>query len=190
MVMIFVGYNPQMSARDAATASATAERSDDTPPRQSLDQRGVFLLSQLGYHVAARCGELLAPLGLQPAHYGVLTQLSSQEGLSQQQLADTMGVHRNVMVGLIDQLEVRGLVRRDRHPHDRRAHQLHLTDQAHTVLAEANTAVDGLEEEIFAGLKSAQRDQFVALLHHAIRRAKLPVGIHPGLRRRRPPTTL
>ena len=70
------------------------------------------------------------------------------------------------------------------------ANQLHLTDQAHIVLADANTAVDGLEEEIFAGLKSAQRDQFVALLHHATRQAKLPVGIHPGIRRRRPPTTL
>ena len=65
-----------------------------------------------------------------------------------------MGVHRNVMVGLIDELEERDLVRRERHPRDRRAHQLRLTDRAHSVLAQANAAVDELEDEIFAGFDS------------------------------------
>ncbi|WP_396932493.1 MarR family winged helix-turn-helix transcriptional regulator [Mycolicibacterium sp.] len=172
-----------MSARDARASSAVIEGADGGVP--SLDERGVFLLSQLGFHVATRCAELLAPLGLQPPHYGVLMRLATDEGLSQQQLADAMDVHRNVMVGLIDDLEAGDLVRRDRDPRDRRAHQLHLTERAQAVLADANTAVDGLEEEIFAGLDPTERDRFVALLHHATRRAQLPVGIHPGLRRRR-----
>ncbi|WP_293002189.1 MarR family transcriptional regulator [Mycobacterium sp.] len=170
-----------MSAHNATESPAAIGGTDDKA--SSLDERGVFLLSQLGFHVATRCGELLAPLGLQPPHYGVLMHLATNEGVSQQQLADAMGVHRNVMVGLIDDLEARDLVRRDRDPYDRRAHQLRLTDRAHAVLADANTAVDGLEEEIMAGLRPRERDRFIALLHHATRRAQLPVGIHPGLRR-------
>jgi DNA-binding MarR family transcriptional regulator len=158
---------------------------DDTVP--SLSSRGVFLLSQLGFHVATRCAEVLAPLGLEPTHYGVLMHLTSHEGLSQQQLADAMGVHRNVMVGLIDELEERGLARRDRHPTDRRAHQLHLTDRAHTVLKRANAAVDELEEEIFTGLGAREHSRFVAMLTKAAKQAELPDGIHPGLRRRRRP---
>ena len=151
----------------------------------ALHTRGAFLLSQLGYHVAHRCAEILEPLGLQPAHYGVLTELVNHEGLSQQQLADTMGVHRNNMVSLIDGLEARGLVRRDRHPRDRRAHQLHLTEQANVVLNEAGAAVDRLEDEIFAGLTSAEHARFVSMLQQAAHRADLPESIHPGLRRRR-----
>jgi DNA-binding MarR family transcriptional regulator len=95
-----------------------------------------------------------------------------------------MGVHRNVMVGLIDQLEDRGLVRRERHPSDRRAHRLQLTDRAHAVLVDANAAMDGLELEVFAELMAKERDQLVSLLHRVARQADLPVGIHPGLRRR------
>jgi DNA-binding MarR family transcriptional regulator len=150
-----------------------------------LSERGAFLLSQLGFHVAVRCAEVLEPLGLQPAHYGVLTQLTSQEGLSQQQLADAMGVHRNVMVGLIDELEEHGLVRRARHPSDRRAHRLQLTDRAHAVLAEANLAVDELENEIFADFDSREHSRLISMLQRAASQANLPDGIHPGLRRRR-----
>lgn len=92
---------------------------------------------------------------------------------------------RNVMVGLIDQLEARGLARRDRDPRDRRVHRLQLTEQAHNVLVEANTALDRLEDELFGDLDSTARAQFVALLHHTATRAELPVSIHPGLRQRR-----
>ena len=142
--MIMVGYNLEVANDEAAPMLST---------------RGAFLLSQLGFHVAVRFAEILEPIGLQPAHYGVLVQLTGQEGLSQQQLADAMGVHRNVMVGLIDELEERDLVRRERHPRDRRAHQLQLTDRAHAVLAQANAAVNELEGEIFAGLDSREHSR-------------------------------
>jgi DNA-binding MarR family transcriptional regulator len=171
-MMIISGYSHTVAKNGIDSASA-------------LNNRGAFLLSQLGYHVATRCAELLQPLGLQPAHYGVLTHLARQQGLSQQQLADAMGVHRNNMVGLIDELEERALVRRDRDPHDRRAHQLHLTDDAHGVLAQADGAVDQLEDEIFAGLNSDEHSRLVGVLQRAARQAGLPDSVHPGLRRRR-----
>ena len=154
-------------------------------PAPVLSTRGAFLLSQLGFHVAVRCAEILEPIGLQPAHYGVLVQLAGQEGFSQQQLADAMGVHRNVMVGLIDELENRDLVRRERHPRDRRAHQLRLTERAHSVLAQANAAVDELEDEIFAGFDSREHSRLITLLQRVAKQADLPDSIHPDLRRRR-----
>ena len=144
----------------------------------------MFLLSQLGYHVATRAAEVLGPLGLQPAHHGVLVHLSDQEGLTQQQLADSLGLHRNAMVGLIDELEERALVRRQRDARDRRAYHIYLTDRAHEVLAEADLVIDGLEREIFDGFRPEERGPLVALLRRAADRAQLPTGIHPGLRRR------
>jgi len=168
--MIMVRYNLEVAKDEAAPVLST---------------RGAFLLSQIGFHVAVRCAEILEPIGLQPAHYGVLVQLAGQEGFSQQQLADAMGVHRNVMVGLIDELEERGLVRRERHPRDRRAHQLQLTDRAHAVLVQANAAVDELEAEIFAGFDSREHSRLVTLLQRIAKQADLPDSIHPDLRRRR-----
>jgi DNA-binding MarR family transcriptional regulator len=168
--MIIVGYN-----RDVT-------KDKETP---GLSTRGAFLLSQLGFHVAVRCAEMLEPIGLEPAHYGVLVQLIGQEGLSQQQLADAMGVHRNVMVGLIDELEERDLVRRERHPRDRRAHQLQLTDRAHNVVAQANAAFDELEDEIFAGFDTREHSRLITLLQRVAKQAGLPDSIHPDLRRRR-----
>src|SRR3982074_2232075 len=85
-----------------------------------LDESPSFLVSQLGLYSAQQFAERLQPLGLLPRHFGLLKHLASVEGQSQQYLADMMGVHRNAMVGLIDELEGRGLVERRRHASDRR----------------------------------------------------------------------
>jgi DNA-binding MarR family transcriptional regulator len=176
--MIYVRYNPPMSSRQRKHATPTP-----------LAERGAFLLSQLGYHVAIRANELLAPLGLRTPHYGILMHLSTEEGQTQQQLADSLGVHRNAMVSLIDELEGRELVRRERDTRDRRAHHIHLTDGARALLADADTVVDGLEHEIFAEFSDEERARLVALLRRAAGRANLRAGIHPGLRRQRSTST-
>ncbi|MDQ1609417.1 MAG: hypothetical protein QOE16_2149, partial [Microbacteriaceae bacterium] len=80
------------------------------PP--ALASRASFLLSQLGSDSAQRFTQRLAPLGIQPQHFGLLVHLAHSDGQSQQRLADTLGIHRNRMVGLIDDLEHRGLVER------------------------------------------------------------------------------
>jgi DNA-binding MarR family transcriptional regulator len=172
--MITVRYSGPVSARKRDAA-------DPTP----LEDRGVFVLSQLGYHVAFRAGELLAPLGLQTTHYGVLMQLVAQEGSTQQQLADSLGVHRNVMVGLIDELEERALVLRQRDSRDRRAYHIYLTEHAHSVLTDADVAVDNLEQEIFDRFSVQERVRLLEMLKRAAEGAGLSSGIHPGLRRRK-----
>ncbi len=37
----------------------------------------MFLLSQIGYHVSRRFTTRLAPLGLDPAHFGILGHLAA-----------------------------------------------------------------------------------------------------------------
>ncbi|MCP2341395.1 MarR family winged helix-turn-helix transcriptional regulator [Actinomadura rupiterrae] len=153
-----------------------------------LDDRSVFLLSQLGRHIADRFAGDLAPLGLNPAHFGVLVHLRQvgRDGqrLSQQQLADRLRVHRNAMVGLVDDLESRGLVRRERHPDDRRAHAVELTERGHDVLTQAESVADTLEDAVLAPLTDAEHAQLAALLRRLTAHAELPPGVHPGLHRR------
>ncbi|WP_232668412.1 MarR family winged helix-turn-helix transcriptional regulator [Pseudonocardia sp. TRM90224] len=151
-----------------------------------LDDRATFLLSQLGYHVADRFAEQLAPLGLQPAQFGVLAHLARVDGRSQQELADLLGIHRNVMVGIVDALEAQDLVRRERHPLDRRAHAVHLTDGARAVLAAAVGVVDELEADVMAPLDAAELETLIAMLRRLAAHTQLPAGVHPQLHRRAP----
>lgn len=152
-----------------------------------LPRQAGFLLSQLGFHGAARLAERLRPLGVDPRHYGLLSHLAVAEGRSQQQLADTMGIHRNQMVGLLDDLEARVLIERRRHRADRRAHAIHLVPAARALLAEAQQAADEYEAELLAPLDGPERETLIALLRRLADHAGLPPGVHPGLRRPQSP---
>ncbi len=150
-------------------------------PSPPLTDRASFLLSQLGSHSAQAFANQLAPLGVRPSHFGLLMHLSQREGQSQQELADAMGIHRNVMVGLVDELEDRGLIERRRHPADRRAHAIHLTPAAHDLLPRAKRVADEQEAELLAGIDKDDRTYLVALLQRLAGHTGLHPGIHPGL---------
>ncbi|WP_155373721.1 MarR family winged helix-turn-helix transcriptional regulator [Catellatospora vulcania] len=152
------------------------------PSNRPLGERTNFLLSQLGFHTASRFTERLVGLGIQPNHFGLLMHLAQGEGRTQQQLAEALGIHRKVMVGLLDDLEQRGLAERRRHPADRRAHAIHLTEAARTLLPEAVAVADAEEEELLTGLDGDERRQLLALLQRVAEHSGHPRGVHPGMR--------
>jgi DNA-binding MarR family transcriptional regulator len=160
-----------------------AEVSDDSapPPDRPLADRANFLLSQLGFHVAQTFAARLAPLGIAPNHFGLLMHVERGEGRSQQQLADALGIHRKVMVGLLDDLEQRGLVERRRHPGDRRAHAIHLTGAARQLLPLAREVADQHEDEVLAALDAGERVALIAALQRIAGDTGSPPGVHPGL---------
>src|SRR5258707_13518245 len=88
-----------------------------------------YLLVQLGFHMARKFSERLAPLGLEPRQVGMLTRLAANEGRSQQAIGELMGLNPTPMVFLADELEKQGLPQRRRNPADRRPHALYPPDQ-------------------------------------------------------------
>ena len=54
----------------------------------------------------------LAPIDIRPAQYSVLVVIAANPGLSQSDLADTLGIERARLVRLLDKLEKRGLTQR------------------------------------------------------------------------------
>lgn len=147
----------------------------------ALDQRIPFLLSQLGAYLADDFQQRLAPLGADPRMYAVLMALAESDGQSQQQLSARLGIHRNVMVGLIDSLEGQGLVIRRRHPDDRRAFAVTLTDKARDLLPALDEHSRALEDEITAPLSAAERAALLKALQRVSAAAGLIPGVHPGL---------
>ena len=126
--------------------------------------RTSYLVATVGAYAQNRFTELLAPLGIKPPHYGVLRWIGTHTGATQQEIAGLMRLHRNVMVGLVDDLETAGLVTRDRHPADRRAHALHLTATAADLLREADAIADGLDAELLSPLAPDEAVAFAAAL--------------------------
>src|SRR5258706_142480 len=99
-----------------------------------LDERIPFLLAQLGSYVSSDFQHRLAPIGADPRTYAVLLALAADDGQSQRQLSARLGIHRNAMVTVIDNLENRGLAKRLTHPDDRRAFAITLTAKARRLL--------------------------------------------------------
>lgn len=146
-----------------------------------------FLLSQVGARSARLFAAELAALGVAPRAYGVLSTLALSDGQTQQQLADALGIHRNNMVSLIDDLEAAGWVRRDRHSLDRRAFHIRLTDSGARIVRQVEAVLPGLDDRIGRGLDAEQRRTLRALLERVADDLELHPGVHPHLSARAGP---
>ena len=155
------------------------------PANQDSPRDGgvAFLLAQLGAHAAALFAERIRPLQLTPPQAGVLRRLAQFPGQSQRELADALGMHAPRLVRLIDELEGRGLVARDRDPDDRRNYAISLTDEGRRLLAELGRVARQHEHAITTGLDDDERAQLLGLLRRLAQEQNLRPGVHPGFRR-------
>jgi DNA-binding MarR family transcriptional regulator len=140
-----------------------------------------FLVSQVGARSAQLFAERLAPLGVSPRAFGILSNLDSAGGQTQQQLADALGIHRNNMVGLVDEMEAAGWVRRHRSQRDRRAFDVRLTRAGAALVSRITKLIPGLDAEIGQGLTDSEQHTMAALLQQMASTLGLSPGIHPHL---------
>jgi DNA-binding MarR family transcriptional regulator len=141
-----------------------------------------FLLSQLGSHAADQFALALGEHELTPPLAGVMRLLRGVPGLSQQQLAEQLGVAPSRIVTYIDELEARGWIQRTRDSQDRRVNLLTLTAEGHTAFATLATVSRGHETTITAGLTLAERQTLLGLLTKLADHQGLSPGVHPGYR--------
>ena len=101
--------------------------------------------------------------GLSPGRVGLLVLIEANPGATQSRLAEAAERDRSTMVGVLDQLEVRGLIERRRGA-DRRTNGLWLTRAGRSLLARALRGIARHERRIGARLSAAERRQLLALL--------------------------
>ena len=123
---------------------------------------------------------LLEPLQLSPADAGILRLLRQSPGISQQQLAETLGMHASRLVAILDALESRKLVARAPNPEDRRLYSLRLTAHGTDTLAEIGQIARTHNELMCAGLKTTEAEQLAALLQKIAAAQGLTPKVHPG----------
>lgn len=113
----------------------------------------------------------LRPHGLTFARYEalVLLDFARRGALPMRVMGERLQLHPTSVTNIVDRLQGDGLVRRVPHPTDRRATLVELTEDGRARLAEATTAVTGIDFGL-AGLSSGQREELTGLLR-AVRRA-------------------
>jgi DNA-binding MarR family transcriptional regulator len=81
----------------------------------------------------------LAQIDISPAQFSVLVVISANAGLSQAELAATLGIERARLARLLHRLQGRGLIQRLDSSDDGRRHALQLTSRGRTLLTHAKT---------------------------------------------------
>ena len=123
-----------------------------------------FLLKRLGFAAKDQAMEAYERSGLHPYHHAVLAVLDEGSRETQGAIADALGYDRGQLVGLLDELEGRGLVERRRDPADRRRHIVRLTPAGKRALAKLRALARQLDDEFLASLDENERAQLHALL--------------------------
>ncbi len=101
-----------------------------------IAERIWFRCLRLHVRLGAAIARRLKTIGLSVPQCDVLTTLTEQEGVSQQDLAKRLYVTKGNISGLIDRLVASGLVERRSTEGDRRTHAIHLTDEGRRLAKE------------------------------------------------------
>src|SRR5947207_15337110 len=139
--------------------NVTTEVPTHSPQRlpKELVESTMFLLQRLGFAAKGKSMDAFEETGLHPYHFGVLIALSGDSHATQGGIADSRGYDRGQLVGLLDELEERGLVERKRDPSDRRRHLVRLTSDGKKTLRRVRALATEIEDEFLSPLSEKER---------------------------------
>ena len=107
--------------------------------------------------VLANLKQTLRPFDLRMLTHTALVLIVDNPGLRQSQLADAMDIERPNLVVIIDELERRALINRDRVPTDRRAYALNPTLAGRRLYDKAVEAVKTHDARLLQGVDEPTR---------------------------------
>jgi len=108
--------------------------------------------------------ERMAPYDLRPVDFSVLSLIAHNPGITSRQLCGALDILPPNLVGMLRQLETRGLIEKREHPTDRRAQGLHLSTAGKKLYAQAKATATALEVDALPGLSADERGTLHSLL--------------------------
>ena len=106
--------------------------------------------------------------------YIVLTALVEQPVRTQAALAQAINADKSRIIGVLDELQRRGLIRCQPDADDRRVHLLSLTPAGDRLRRSVEAAIRGSEEDVLASLPPADREAFLRSLKALYERYRAP----------------
>lgn len=144
------------------------DRASKVPATLSLGP----LSDVLGYHIAQAAVTTVdlferhvgQPFGLRKVEYSLLLLVLANGPLSPKKLAQALALSAPNMTLLLDRLQERGLLRRERSQVDRRSQNVVLTDEGHRIAKASGAAAVPMESALFDRLSRAEHAMLIELL--------------------------
>lgn len=126
----------------------------------------------MGYHIAQAAVTTYAafdehigkPFGLRKVEFSLLVLLLANGPLTPRQLAGTLTLTAPTLTLLLDRLQERGLLRRERNPNDGRSQHIVLTAKGRRVADDSAAAAGPMERGLQSRLSRAEHAMLIELL--------------------------
>ena len=145
------------------TALETPTRPIHRIAKELLASSG-FLLARMGMGFKLKAMAKFEQAGFELYDYSVLAILAEGARETQATIADAITVDPSRLVAVLDSLEERGLIGRQRDPQDRRRHVVSITATGKKELARLREMTKQLEETFFEPLDAESRKTLQELL--------------------------
>jgi DNA-binding MarR family transcriptional regulator len=134
-----------------------------TLPKELLGS-SLFLLGKLGWAIKGRVMHEFEDAGFSMYQYSVLAILARGSCEAQSIIADALSLDRSQLVGVLDDLEQRGLIERQRDSTDRRRQMVSLTGEGKRQLGKLRRTVEQIEASVLEPLDAKSRQALHQLL--------------------------
>ena len=131
-----------------------------------------YLAGQLAKAFTRSLHARAAALGFSPGQLPVLIELCAEDGLTQKQLLDRVGIEQATMANTLARMQRDGLIERRPHPSDRRAQLVYLTEKARGMEAEAIRVAREADDALFAGFRRFERELLMEYVRKIIENAR------------------
>jgi DNA-binding MarR family transcriptional regulator len=130
---------------------------DSDDPQQPPHMNLGYLLPQVAHSLLREFDAMLTTYNIRSTHLGVLSTLRSFGPLSQRRIARYLGLERQTLVNITDELEQRGFLVRKPHLADRRQQLLYLTQAGEVFHSEVDAAAHNHQQEVFGVLSNEEQ---------------------------------
>ena len=108
--------------------------------------------------------KMVTQLSIDRYHYVLILIDSNNENLTQKALAEILHIDKSYMVTILDYLEEKGYVMREKNPHDRREQLIRLTPLAHNNIPIIKNAIKELNKKAFQDICESKKLLFIEVL--------------------------
>ena len=140
-----------------------------------------FLVSRLARRLSAEMDRRMREHGLTFAQAAVMSRLWWQDGLTQSELLEQVGVDASTLTGLLQRMTRQGLVQRRRDRADGRVLRVHLTPRGRALRPVLTPEAEDTNSVFFRGFSSGERAIFIEFLHRALRNVEAEEGTPEGM---------
>ena len=143
-------------------------------PRLKAENSLGYVINRLAREYARAISRDIAAHGLQPGYLPVLFALWEEEGRSQSELATIAEIEQPTMAATLTRMERDGLILRERHPSDKRASRVLLTDRARALRTQVTKSARTINNYSVSGLTVISPDDLLHALLQLTETLRIP----------------